>query len=66
MSSEYVPINLRKRLRAVSGRRCSYCRSDELLMGAPLEVEHIVPRAKGGKTTISNLCFACHRCNKFK
>lgn len=66
MSSGYVPVSLRKRLRAISDRRCSYCRSSETLQGIPLEVEHIIPREKDGKTTLSNLCFACHRCNQFK
>jgi hypothetical protein len=32
----------------------------------PLEVEHIIPRARGGKTTLKNLCLACHRCNEYK
>jgi HNH endonuclease len=66
MSSEYVPAGLRRRLRDISDRRCSYCRSSETLMGIPREIEHIIPRAKDGKTTLSNRCFACHRCNQFK
>jgi hypothetical protein len=32
----------------------------------PLEVEHITPRARGGKTSLKNLCLACHRCNEYK
>jgi hypothetical protein len=32
----------------------------------PLEVEHIIPRARRGKTTFNNLCLACHRCNEYK
>jgi hypothetical protein len=32
----------------------------------PLEVEHIIPRARHGKTTFNNLCLACHRCNEYK
>ena len=35
-------------------------------MGMPLEVDHIIPHARGGKTTLSNLCLACRRCNEFK
>jgi hypothetical protein len=32
----------------------------------PLEVEHIVPRAKGGRNDVGNLCLACPRCNRYK
>jgi 5-methylcytosine-specific restriction endonuclease McrA len=44
------------------GRACAYCQKKEL----PLQVEHIVPRAKGGTNRISNLCLACEKCNRAK
>jgi hypothetical protein len=25
--------------------------------------DHVIPRAKGGLTTLDNLCYACPRCN---
>lgn len=31
-----------------------------------MTVDHIVPQAQGGETTLENLCFACRRCNEFK
>src|SRR5436190_15064531 len=34
--------------------------------GVPFQVEHIVPRAKGGTDRLSNLCLACEKCNKAK
>jgi hypothetical protein len=37
-----------------------------LIAGLPLEVEHIIPRVRGGKSVLSNLCLACRRCNVFK
>ena len=43
-------------------RRCSYCQKENV----PLQVEHIVPRAKGGTNRSSNLCLACDACNKAK
>ena len=43
-------------------RRCSYCQKENV----PLQVEHIVPRAKGGTNRASNLCLACDACNKAK
>jgi hypothetical protein len=30
------------------------------------EVDHIVPVARGGETTLDNLCLTCESCNRFK
>ena len=35
-------------------------------MGLPLEVDHIIPLAAGGKTVIANLCLCCRSCNGYK
>jgi 5-methylcytosine-specific restriction endonuclease McrA len=43
-------------------RTCVYCDKQ----GIPLQVEHIVPRAKGGSNRISNLTLACQKCNEQK
>jgi len=44
------------------GRKCTYCNAKQV----PLEIEHIVPRSKGGSNRISNLTLACNLCNKRK
>jgi 5-methylcytosine-specific restriction endonuclease McrA len=44
------------------GRRCTYCGKENL----PLQIEHIVPRAKGGSNRVSNLCLSCEKCNLAK
>jgi 5-methylcytosine-specific restriction endonuclease McrA len=44
------------------GRRCAYCGAE----GVPLEIEHIVPRTRGGSNRVSNLTLACHPCNESK
>ncbi|WP_276959237.1 RNA-guided endonuclease IscB [Allomeiothermus silvanus] len=44
------------------GRRCAYCGTE----GVPLEVEHIVPRSRGGSDRVSNLTLACRACNQAK
>ncbi len=41
------------------GRRCAYCRA----MNVPLQIEHIVPRSRGGSDRVSNLTLACEPCN---
>ena len=43
-------------------RTCVYCNSKDGF----LEIEHIVPKSKGGSNRISNLTLACKRCNKSK
>lgn len=44
------------------GRRCAYCG----VTNTPLQVEHIVPRARGGSDRVSNLALACEPCNTRK
>jgi len=44
------------------GRKCAYCGAE----GIPLEVEHIVPKARGGSNRVSNLTLACRGCNQKK
>ena len=43
-------------------RCCAYCGTTNQV----LEVDHIVPRSRGGSDRISNLCLACHTCNQAK
>jgi len=43
-------------------RTCAYCPATNV----PLQVEHIVPRAKGGSHRVSNLTLACGPCNTAK
>jgi 5-methylcytosine-specific restriction endonuclease McrA len=41
------------------GRQCAYCHTT----GVPLQIEHIVPKARGGSNRVSNLALACEPCN---
>ncbi len=43
-------------------RRCAYCR----ITNVPLQIEHIVPKARGGTDCASNLTLACAPCNRRK
>ena len=43
-------------------RECSYCNAKQV----PLEVEHIVPKSKGGSNRVNNLTLACNSCNQRK
>jgi 5-methylcytosine-specific restriction endonuclease McrA len=44
------------------GRQCAYCGATNV----PLQIEHLVCRARGGTSRISNLTLACEPCNTRK
>lgn len=44
------------------GRKCAYCEEGNI----PLEVEHIVPKSRGGTDKASNLTLSCRECNDKK
>ena len=44
------------------GRRCAYCGAENV----PLQLDHIVPRSRGGSNRVSNLTLACQSCNQKK
>jgi 5-methylcytosine-specific restriction endonuclease McrA len=56
---ELAGYEVRQYLLEKWGRKCAYCDKE----GVPLEVEHIVPRSKGGSNRVSNLTLACISCN---
>ena len=66
MAPAYIPAELRREVRSDAGARCGYCHTPEVLIGMPMEFEHLLPEALGGPTTRDNLWLACTRCNGFK
>jgi 5-methylcytosine-specific restriction endonuclease McrA len=44
------------------GYECAYCPATDV----PLEVEHIIPKSRGGADRVSNLTIACKECNRRK
>ena len=55
------------------GGRCAYCGSrlrfdpkEHHQRGAKFEVDHLVPKAKGGTNDPENLMPSCHQCNWWK
>jgi 5-methylcytosine-specific restriction endonuclease McrA len=62
-----VNVSLRQAVRDRAQLRCEYCHLPELQ--APFtsfQIEHVIARQHEGKTVLSNLAFACHRCNLSK
>src|SRR3989304_3886319 len=66
MARTYIAAEVEQRVRAAARNRCGYCLSPQQLVMARLEVEHILPLAKGGSSAESNLWLACPLCNRYK
>ncbi len=49
-----------------AGAACEYCRLPADFHPGPFEIEHVIPKQHGGKTTPGNLALACLRCNRHK
>jgi 5-methylcytosine-specific restriction endonuclease McrA len=64
--SRYISNALKEKIRQEAKFRCGYCLRSELLIGMPMEFEHLVPLALGGQTVEENLWLSCRRCNEFK
>ncbi|MDY7007276.1 MAG: RNA-guided endonuclease IscB [Cyanobacteriota bacterium] len=59
---ELTGYEVREYLLEKFDRTCVYCNAKNV----PLEVEHIIPKSKGGSNRISNLTLACRPCNESK
>jgi 5-methylcytosine-specific restriction endonuclease McrA len=59
---ELAGYEVREYLLEQWGRRCAYCQ----VSNVPLQIEHIVPKTRGGSDRVSNLTLACDRCNSAK
>jgi hypothetical protein len=46
-----------------AGNRCEYCRLSQLGQEAAFHLDHVVPRAAGGPTSVDNLALACVSCS---
>lgn len=44
------------------GHQCAYCGTQNV----PLQIEHIIPKARGGSNRVSNLTLSCEKCNQKK
>ena len=62
----YVPVELARRVREAAGNRCGYCLGPQHLVLGRLQVEHLLPRSRGGQTEEANLWLSCPLCNNYK
>ncbi len=66
MSTQYIAAALRLRVAETARFRCGYCLTSQRIIGPLLEIEHIIPEAKGGTADEDNLFLACPMCNSHK
>ena len=59
-----ISPRLRRRIFQRDSGRCQDCQRE--CTGVPWEIDHIVPRAVGGRTEWTNLRLLCRTCNRLK
>ncbi len=64
--SQRISPELVARVREQAQYRCGYCLTSQKLIPSPLELEHIIPRVRGGSDEEENLWLACRLCNLYK
>ena len=64
LEADPVPDSLRFQVLKASGGRCALCGITK--NDSPLDVDHIIPRSRGGSNDISNLQVLCAKCNRTK
>ncbi len=61
MDTPYIPDSIRLEVLERDGYRCKKCGSPSYL-----ELDHIIPRRRGGATSAKNLQVLCRECNRKK
>ena len=59
---ELLGYEIREYLLEKFNRKCVYCKCE----GIPLQIEHLIPKSRGGSNRVSNLAIACEKCNQKK
>jgi hypothetical protein len=66
MSVRYISPTLRQKVAEFANYRCCYCQTSQRIVGPLLEIDHIIPEARGGSSQEDNLAIACPMCNSHK
>lgn len=66
MARSYISRALRDQVAIEARHRCGYCLTATKIIGAPMEIDHIIPESVGGATVQENLWLACSMCNDHK
>jgi hypothetical protein len=66
MSRRYISVAEQSQIIERADKRCEYCQSCMDYSSQSFAIEHVLPVALGGKTTLENLALACGGCNGHK
>lgn len=66
MPRRYITTAEQQQIIDRADRRCEYCQSAMDYTSQPFAIEHIIPIAQGGGTSLDNLALACGGCNGHK
>lgn len=58
-----VPARLRRLVVSRAGNQCEYCALSQEGQEATFHIDHILPKAAGGRTYAANLALACLSCS---
>jgi ATP adenylyltransferase len=64
LDEEPIPDSVRYMVLKAAGGRCELC--GITAKERPIDVDHIIPRSRGGKTELANLQALCSKCNRSK
>lgn len=62
MSLSSIPKPLRDAVRTRDQHRCTYCGVLQAGQAALFHIDHVIPRSKGGATSLDNLALQCPHC----
>lgn len=66
MSKFYIRIEDKRHIEERANGRCEYCHCPVAFSPQPFVMEHIIPKSRGGASTLDNLAFSCQGCNGAK
>lgn len=66
MSRTKVSDEIKRRIRFAAANRCGFCQAEQRRILGILEIEHLIPLARGGTDAESNLWLSCSLCNRYK
>jgi 5-methylcytosine-specific restriction endonuclease McrA len=61
--SSHIPVHLARKVRVRANDCCEYCHLSQEWQEATFHIDHIKPKAAGGKTALGNLALACVTCS---
>lgn len=63
MRAASIPAALARLVRARADDVCEYCRLPQAMQEATFHIDHVRPRAGGGRTSLRNLALSCVTCS---